>query len=157
MSPDRPKVMLVEDEEELRLLLRMTLELDSLEIVEAADGETALEKARLDPPNVVFLDWTLPGISGIDVCRALRADPDPAVRAATIVMLTGHTGDEERQQGLDAGADDYLTKPFSPEALLDKLSELLGSKALLGSTCCSAGAEGVGPSVSSATLDPSSN
>jgi two-component system phosphate regulon response regulator PhoB len=133
MTTDRPKVMLVEDEEELRLLLRMTLELGEVEIVEAVDGEAALDQARRDPPNLLFLDWTLPGMSGIDVCRALRADPDPAAREIAIVMLTGHTSDEERQRGLDAGADDYLTKPFSPEALLDKMNELLGTKVLLGS------------------------
>ena len=132
MNGSRPTLMLVEDEEPLRLLLRLTLEVGSVEIVEAQDGETALAEARRDPPDVVFLDWTLPGISGIEVCRALREDPAFADRELKIVMLTAHTGEEERREGLDAGADDYLTKPFSPEALLDKLNELVGSAALLG-------------------------
>jgi DNA-binding response OmpR family regulator len=132
VNGSHPKVMLVEDEEPLRLLLRLTLDLSSVEIVEAADGETALEKAYLEHPDVILLDWTLPGMDGLDVCRKLRGDDDPAIRDARIVMLTGHTRDDERKQGLDAGADDYLTKPFSPEQLLDKLSELLGPRALLG-------------------------
>jgi DNA-binding response OmpR family regulator len=119
--------MLVDDEEELRLLLRLTLELEEVEIVEAADGETALEKARIARPDLIFLDWTLPGISGVDVCRELRNDLD--MGDVTIVMLTGHTSEEERREGFSAGADDYLTKPFSPEALLDKLNSLLAPTA----------------------------
>jgi two-component system phosphate regulon response regulator PhoB len=133
VNGDRPKVMLVEDEEQLRLLLRLTLDLGSVDIIEAEDGETAVEKARLEAPDVIFLDWALPGMTGIDVCRELRAGNDPATKDTRIVMLTGHSGDHERRQGLDAGADDYLTKPFSPQQLLDKLSELLGPRNLLGS------------------------
>jgi two-component system, OmpR family, phosphate regulon response regulator PhoB len=129
---ERPKVMLVEDEESVRTLLRLTLELGSVEILEAADGETALERCRVDPPDIVFLDWTLPGLSGIDVCRAIRAEP--ATQDATIIMLTAKSGEEERQAGLAAGADDYIAKPFSPQSLLEKMREVLGPKALLGET-----------------------
>lgn len=124
--------MLVEDEDAVRLLLRLTLELGSVEIVEAHDGETALEMCRADPPQVIFLDWTMPGMSGIEVCRALRSEP--ATREATIVMLTARSTDEERQEGLAAGADDYIAKPFSPETLLEKMRGLLGSEVLLGQT-----------------------
>jgi two-component system, OmpR family, phosphate regulon response regulator PhoB len=125
-------VMVVEDEESVRTLLRLTLDLGSVEIVEAADGETALERCRVEPPDIVFLDWTLPGLSGLEVCRAIRAEP--ATQDATIIMLTARSGDEERQAGLDAGADDYISKPFSPESLLEKMREVLGPKALLGET-----------------------
>jgi DNA-binding response OmpR family regulator len=130
MSGERPKVMLVEDEDSVRELLRLTLELGSVEIVEASDGETALEMSRTDPPDVVFLDWILPDQSGLDVCRAIRAEP--STQKTTIVMVTARTGEEERRAGLAAGADDYISKPFSPEGLLEKLREVLGSKALLG-------------------------
>jgi two-component system, OmpR family, phosphate regulon response regulator PhoB len=132
MDAGRPKVMVVEDEESVRTLLRLTLDLGSVEIVEAADGETALERCRVEPPDIVFLDWTLPGLSGLEVCRAIRAEP--ATQDATIIMLTARSGDEERQAGLDAGADDYISKPFSPESLLEKMREVLGPKALLGET-----------------------
>jgi DNA-binding response OmpR family regulator len=130
MRGERPKVMLVEDEDSVRELLRLTLELGSVEIMEASDGETALEMSRTHPPDVVFLDWILPDQSGLDVCRAIRAEP--STQETTIVMVTARTGEEERRAGLAAGADDYISKPFSPEGLLEKLREALGSKALLG-------------------------
>ena len=130
MSDRRPKVMLIEDEEAVRLLLRLTLELGSVEIVEAPDGESAIEKFVAERPDVVFLDWVLPGRSGVEVCRELRAQP--ATDETTLIMLTARSGDEDRRAGLAAGADDYISKPFSPEQLLDKLREVLGPKALLG-------------------------
>jgi two-component system, OmpR family, phosphate regulon response regulator PhoB len=130
MYRDRPKVMLVEDEDAVRLLLRLTLELGSVDIVEAADGETALERCRVEPPDVVFLDWMLPDLSGIDVCRAIRAEP--TTRDTTIIMLTARSAENDRRAGLAAGADDYISKPFSPETLLEKMREVLGPKALLG-------------------------
>jgi two-component system, OmpR family, phosphate regulon response regulator PhoB len=130
MNARRPKVMLVEDEEAVRLLLRLTLELGSVEIVEAPDGDTAVERFLAERPDVVFLDWTLPGRSGIEVCREIRAQFD--TEDTTIIMLTARSGEEERRVGLAAGADDYISKPFSPEHLLDKLREVLGPKALLG-------------------------
>jgi two-component system, OmpR family, phosphate regulon response regulator PhoB len=130
MYRDRPKVMLVEDEDAVRLLLRLTLELGSVDIVEAADGETALERCRVEPPDVVFLDWMLPDRSGIDVCRAIRAEP--TTRDTTIIMLTARSAEKDRRAGLAAGADDYISKPFSPETLLEKMREVLGPKALLG-------------------------
>jgi two-component system, OmpR family, phosphate regulon response regulator PhoB len=130
MNARRPKVMLVEDEEAVRLLLRLTLELGSVEIVEAPDGDTAVERFLAERPDVVFLDWTLPGRSGIEVCREIRAQLD--TENTTIIMLTARSGEEERRVGLAAGADDYISKPFSPEHLLDKLREVLGPKALLG-------------------------
>jgi two-component system phosphate regulon response regulator PhoB len=130
MNARRPKVLLVEDEEAVRLLLRLTLELGSVEVVEALDGETAAERCFAERPDVVFLDWVLPGRSGIEVCREIRAQP--ATEATTIIMLTARSGESERRAGLAAGADDYISKPFSPEHLLDKLREVLGPKALLG-------------------------
>jgi two-component system, OmpR family, phosphate regulon response regulator PhoB len=128
----RPKVMLVEDEEAVRLLLRLTLEVGSIEIVEAPDGDTAVETYLSERPDVVFLDWTLPGRSGVEVCRDIRSQPE--TEDTTIIMLTARTGEEQRREGLEAGADDYIAKPFSPEQLLDKLREILGSRALLGET-----------------------
>jgi two-component system phosphate regulon response regulator PhoB len=130
MSGQRPKVMLVEDEDAVRLLLRLTLELGSVEIVEARDGQTAVERCLAERPDVIFLDWMLPGRSGLEVCREIRAQP--TAEDMTIIMLTARSGEEERRAGLAAGADDYISKPFSPEHLLDKLREVLGPKTLLG-------------------------
>jgi two-component system phosphate regulon response regulator PhoB len=130
MNAQRPKVMLIEDEEAVRLLLRLTLELGSVEIVEAPDGDTAVERCLAERPDVVFLDWALPGRSGIEVCREIRAQL--GTEDTTIIMLTARSGEKERRTGLAAGADDYISKPFSPERLLDKLREVLGPKALLG-------------------------
>jgi two-component system, OmpR family, phosphate regulon response regulator PhoB len=130
MDSRRPKVMLVEDEESVRLLLRLTLEIGSIEIVEAPDGDTAVEKYVAERPDVVFLDWALPGRSGVEVCREIRGQPE--TEDTTIIMLTARTGEEHRREGLAAGADDYMSKPFSPEHLLDKLREVLGPRALLG-------------------------
>lgn len=132
MSPKRPKVMLVEDEEAVRLLLRLTLEVGSVEIVEAPDGETAVETYLAERPDVVFLDWALPGRSGVDVCREIRGQQE--AEDTKIIMLTARSGEEQRREGLAAGADDYISKPFSPEQLLDKLREILGPRALLGET-----------------------
>ena len=130
MDSRRPKVMLVEDEESVRLLLRLTLEVGSIEIVEAPDGDSAVETCLAERPDVVFLDWALPGRSGVEVCRELRRQPETV--DTPIIMLTARAGEEQRREGLEAGADDYISKPFSPEQLLEKLRELLGPRALLG-------------------------
>jgi two-component system, OmpR family, phosphate regulon response regulator PhoB len=132
MSSKRPKVMLVEDEEAVRLLLRLTLEVGSVEIVEAPDGDSAVETYLAERPDVVFLDWALPGRSGVDVCREIRGRQQ--AEDTKIIMLTARSGEEQRREGLAAGADDYISKPFSPEHLLDKLREILGPRALLGET-----------------------
>jgi two-component system phosphate regulon response regulator PhoB len=132
MSSKRPKVMLVEDEEAVRLLLRLTLEVGSIEIVEAPDGDSAVETYLAERPDVVFLDWALPGRSGVEVCREIRGRQQ--AEETKIIMLTARSGEEQRREGLAAGADDYISKPFSPEQLLDKLREILGPRALLGET-----------------------
>jgi two-component system phosphate regulon response regulator PhoB len=132
MNSRRPKVMLVEDEESVRLLLRLTLEMGSIEIVEAPDGDSAVDTCVAERPDVVFLDWALPGRSGVEVCREIRERPE--TEDTTIIMLTARSGEEQRREGLAAGADDYIAKPFSPEHLLDKLREILGPRALLGET-----------------------
>ena len=132
MEQRRPKVMLVEDEEAVRLLLRLTLEVGSIEIVEVPDGDAAVETYLEERPDVIFLDWALPGRSGIEVCREIREQPRN--EDTKIIMLTARSGDEQRREGLAAGADDYISKPFSPEHLLGKLREILGPRALLGET-----------------------
>lgn len=118
------KLLIADDEEGVRSLVRMTLESDAYEILEASDGEQALALAREHHPGLVLLDVVMPGLSGIEVCRALKEDPATATIA--VVMLTAKAQASERAAGRAAGADDYFTKPFSPKALLSKVEEMLG-------------------------------
>jgi two-component system phosphate regulon response regulator PhoB len=127
-SSGTPRVLIAEDDRSLRALIRLTIELGDVEIDEAGDGRGALSLALANPPDLVLLDWAMPGLSGIEVCRALRADPRTA--AAVIVMITARASPADRADGLAAGADHYLTKPFSPLELLDTLRDVLGSDVL---------------------------
>jgi two-component system phosphate regulon response regulator PhoB len=94
-------------------------------VVDAADGDDALALIARDAPDPILLDMNVPTVDGAEVCRRVKADP--ATRAIPVVMLTAATLDAERQRGLDAGADAYLTKPFRPLALLDELDAHLGA------------------------------
>jgi two-component system phosphate regulon response regulator PhoB len=117
-------LLVADDEDGVRALVRMTLEGESLEILEAADGEQAVAMAREYHPDVVLLDVMMPGRSGFDVCRDLKADPSTA--GITIILLTARAQNADREEGQAAGADDYFTKPFSPIALLRKVDDVLG-------------------------------
>jgi two-component system phosphate regulon response regulator PhoB len=122
------KVLIAEDDSSIRALIRMTLDSGRFEILEAGDGESALVAAREERPDLLFLDWNMPGRDGIDVCRELRSEP--SMRHTKIVLVTGCVRPEDRRAALDAGADDYITKPFSPLFLLDKVTEVLGPEAM---------------------------
>ena len=123
------KVLIADDQEGVRAVIRLTLDSGHFDILEAPDGATAVQKAREAQPDIVFLDWTMPGMSGIEVCKALRADPRTS--HTKVVMVTGRVEAEEEAAGFAAGADDYITKPFSPLELLDKVSEVLGPEAFI--------------------------
>jgi CheY-like chemotaxis protein len=118
-------VLIVDDDEFIRKLIATTLEdVAQFELHEAADGVQALEVARRERPTLVFLDVDMPGLDGIDACRRLREDA--ATTETTIVMLTAAHGDRVESRAEEAGADLFLTKPFSPLDLLrlvDRLSE----------------------------------
>jgi DNA-binding response OmpR family regulator len=116
-------VLIVDDEPHIVDLVRVTLEDEQVRVVAAADGTGALDlAARLDP-DLVLLDVNLPDLSGLEVCRRLRADPRSA--GARIVMLTAAAQQDDVARGLAAGADQYLTKPFSPVRLLTLVEALL--------------------------------
>jgi DNA-binding response OmpR family regulator len=123
------KVLIADDQPNMRQLVRLTLETGQFEILEAPDGDAALALARAEHPDLLFLDWTMPGIAGVDVCRALR--DDPATAQIRIVMLTARSQDSDREHAEAMGADDYITKPFSPIQLLEKVRDVLGPEALL--------------------------
>lgn len=118
------KILVVDDQPVIRQIARSTLACQGYDILEASNGEDALEIARDEMPACVLLDVRMPGISGLDVCRTLKSDPKTA--HIKIVMLTGELLDEDREEGFKEGADEYFTKPFSPIQLLDKLRVLLG-------------------------------
>ena len=120
-------MLIADDESGIRSLVRMTLERDSYQILEASDGEEAIALAREFHPEVVLLDVMMPGLSGFDVCRALKGDPTTA--EATVVLLTAKAQESDRAEGIAAGADDYFTKPFSPISLLRKVDEVYQGQA----------------------------
>ncbi len=109
-------VLVVEDEESIADFLKRGLVLTGYEVDMAHDGETALAQARERMPDVVILDLMLPGIDGVEVCRRLRAASD-----VPIIVLTARDSVSDKVQGLDAGADDYLTKPFAFDELLARV------------------------------------
>ena len=116
-------VLIADDEPYVVELVRVTLEDDRVRVFEAADGQTALAVAEALAIDLVLLDVHLPDLSGLEVCRALRANPRSAT--ARIVMLTAAAQQDDVMRGLAAGADDYLTKPFSPVRLLSLVDRLL--------------------------------
>jgi two-component system phosphate regulon response regulator PhoB len=119
----KPLVLIVEDETDLVTLLRYNLEKEGFRVTTAADGEEALLIASEQPPNLVLLDWMLPLMSGIEVCRQLRRGP--RTREVPIIMLTARGEEADRVRGLNSGADDYVAKPFSPTELLARIRAVL--------------------------------
>jgi CheY-like chemotaxis protein len=118
-----PAVLIVDDDPFIRKLVATTLEdVAGFELLEAADGNEALEIAAGSSPQLVFLDIDMPRVSGYEACRRLRARPGTA--RATIVMLTAAVGEEAEREAEEAGADLFLTKPFSPLELLRLVHEL---------------------------------
>lgn len=122
------KLLIADDESGIRSLVRMTLEDESYEIVEASDGTEALNLAREQLPDVILLDVMMPGLTGYEVCRAIKEDPKTQEMA--VVMLTARAQEVDEAEGKSAGADDYFTKPFSPVALMRKVDELFEAKGL---------------------------
>src|SRR6187551_2651037 len=117
------RIMIVEDEEPLTLLLRYNLESEGYEVETAGRGDEAEIKLKESPPDLLVLDWMLPGMSGIELCRRLRARPD--TERLPIIMLTARGEESERVRGLATGADDYIVKPFSVPELLARIRSLL--------------------------------
>lgn len=120
------KLLIADDEPGVRSLVRLTLESGRYQILEATDGEEALDLARRHRPELVLLDAMMPKRSGFEVCRALKEDP--GTRGITVLMLTARAQESDRQRGVAAGADGYFTKPFSPLALMQKVEEVLGGE-----------------------------
>ncbi|MBK5920560.1 phosphate regulon transcriptional regulatory protein PhoB [Rhodothalassium salexigens] len=119
----KAKILFVEDEASLTELVRYNLERENFEVACAADGEEGLMMATEVPPDLILLDWMLPNLSGIEICRRLRRNTTTA--SVPIIMLTARTEEADRVRGLDTGADDYITKPFSPRELIARINAVL--------------------------------
>ncbi|RMH78533.1 MAG: DNA-binding response regulator [Actinomyces sp.] len=120
MVPVGTRILTVEDDERIRTAVKLALEDEGWEVVEAASGEDALQAFTREPADVVLIDIMLPGIDGFDVCRSIRRVSD-----VPIVMVTARADTHDVVAGLEAGADDYLTKPFAPKELSARIRALL--------------------------------
>lgn len=120
---ERQKVLVIEDESDIRQLVRLSLEGEGFSTLEAGDGDLGLALARRERPAAVILDLMLPGISGLEVCRRLRSHEGTA--GVPVVMLTARSGEADKVVGLEIGADDYVTKPFSPRELAARVKAVL--------------------------------
>ncbi|HEV8633444.1 MAG TPA: response regulator transcription factor [Chloroflexota bacterium] len=115
-------VLVADDDQKITDMLRRTLSYEGYRVVTAADGRAALAAVEAERPDVVVLDWMMPGMSGLEVARRLAAEGG---RSAPILMLTARDAVEDRVEGLDSGAEDYLVKPFAPAELLARIRVLL--------------------------------
>jgi len=118
-----PKILIVDDEEHIVELIRFNLEREGFEVIASGDGDAALKKVFLDQPDLVILDLMLPGQDGLSVCRTLRSDPNS--RGIPVIILSARTEEIDRVLGLEMGADDYVTKPFSPRELVARVKARL--------------------------------
>ena len=119
----KPTILIVEDEAPLLTLLRYNLEKQGFRVEEAADGQEALLRVAETKPDLILLDWMLPTLSGLEVCRQIRRRPN--TRELPIIMVTARTEDQDAVRALDTGADDYIAKPFVMDALLARIRALL--------------------------------
>ncbi|HPZ43843.1 MAG TPA: response regulator transcription factor [Bacillota bacterium] len=118
-----PRILVVDDEKNILELVRFNLEREGYEVLTCLDGARALELARSEKPDLIVLDVMLPEISGLEVCRELHQDP--ATRKIPIIMLSARADELDRVLGLEMGADDYVTKPFSPRELVARVKARL--------------------------------
>lgn len=123
ISESKRKVLVVEDEKDIRDLVRYNLETEGFSVVEASDGEIGLILAARERPALIILDLMLPGLSGLEVCRKLREREDTT--RVPILILTARAAEVDKVLGLEMGADDYVTKPFSPRELVARVKAVL--------------------------------
>ena len=119
------KLLIVDDEDGLRSLVRMTLDSEGYQILEAQEGGHALELARAHHPDLVLLDVMLPDLSGFEICRQIKSDP--LMASTTVLMLTAKAQESDLGEAEAAGADGYFVKPFSPIALMQRGEAILGA------------------------------
>ncbi len=120
---NKKKILLVEDEKDMVYAVTLQLEAKGYEVITASDGQDGLDKARTKKPDLIILDLMLPKIDGYKVCRMLKFDNK--YQNIPIILFTARAQDSDKKIGRDVGADVYITKPFEPSVLLDKIRELL--------------------------------
>ncbi|MGB0660180.1 MAG: phosphate regulon transcriptional regulator PhoB [Mangrovicoccus sp.] len=123
MSPSQPTVLIVDDEPSQRDVLNYNLQAKGYRVIEAENGEEALTLVAEDAPDLIVLDWMLPNVSGIEVCRQLKTRQE--TRALPIIMLSARSDEVDRVRGLETGADDYVVKPYSVEELMARVRSQL--------------------------------
>ena len=121
--PDKERILVVEDEEDIQELIRYNLAREGYRVTLAASGEDGLKAALRERPDLVILDLMLPGMDGLEVCRRLKADPP--TRGVPVIMVTAKGEEADVVIGLELGADDYLTKPFSPKILMARIRTVI--------------------------------
>ena len=118
------KVMVIDDEPFILMMIEDKLKKSGLEVITSRQSQGALDFIRRESPDLIILDWMMPGLSGIDICRQLKSDPD--LSGIPIFMLTAKGQEDDEKTGLMCGVDRYITKPFSPKMLLEMVLETLG-------------------------------
>ena len=119
----KKKILLIEDEKRLAKIIKNFLEKNNFEVADLYDGEDAIITAETFNPNLILLDWMLPGLSGLEICRQIRSNK--SIDKVPIIFLTAKGEEEDKLRGLDIGADDYITKPFSQIELIARIKALL--------------------------------
>jgi DNA-binding response OmpR family regulator len=123
-------IVVADDDEDIRDLVVLKLRHGGHQVVAVEDGAAAVQACRTHRPQLAILDVMMPGTSGLDACRAIRADPDLA--GLPVILLTARTQEDDLRQGVAAGADDYVVKPFSPRDLAERVTEVLRGRGTAG-------------------------
>jgi DNA-binding response OmpR family regulator len=118
-TPAKPRILVVDDEPDLIAVLRMGLQMEGFDVLEAADGVEGLKRAREDKPDLVVLDLMLPKMDGYQVCRSLKFDP--RYKSLPILILSARPGDQDRRLALEMGADDFIRKPYDLKDLVNRI------------------------------------
>lgn len=119
------KIMVVDDEPYIARVIKFKLEQEGYAVISANDGVTGLDRIRQEKPDLVLLDVMMPGLTGYEVCQQVKADAD--LQGIPVVFLTAKGQERDREQGLNMGASDYITKPFSPNRLLELVKSIIGN------------------------------
>jgi len=117
------KILVVDDEVYILHILDFSLGAEGYEVITAADGEEAVERARVEKPDLVVLDIMMPKVDGFEACRRLKGNPE--TNQIPVILLTAKGREVDRQMGMEVGADDYIVKPFSPTKLIEKIGSFL--------------------------------
>jgi two-component system alkaline phosphatase synthesis response regulator PhoP len=119
------RILVVDDEIYIVHILDFSLGMEGYEVVTALDGEQALEKARSEKPDLIVLDIMMPKLDGYETCKRLKADPD--TKDVPVILLSAKGRNVDQKVGFEVGADDYITKPFSPRKLVERINAILGN------------------------------